>query len=121
MRKTIYISGPISKMPNGNFHEFAAVEEKLNAMGHQTINPHTICKDINPNDFLTAKDFWNACMRQCLNIMCQKAQEVVTLDGWEQSEGAQLEVYNARKLDIPVHSTVNFFHLENLKQQSQDA
>lgn len=120
-KKTFYICGPISQVEGGNFRQFAIAEEKINAMGYEAINPHIICQYINPKDFKEKKQYWNACMRQCLNIMMQKAHEVITLDGWENSEGANLEVYNARKLDIPVHSAALFFHNNNIKQQSQEA
>lgn len=115
MKKTIYISGPISGRENNNFNEFAIVEEKLNALGHETINPHTICEHVKRSDFETDLDHWCACMRLCLSIMCQKANYVVTLKGWEQSRGATIEVGMARELCVPVESAVMYLHKNKIE------
>jgi hypothetical protein len=115
MKKTIYLSGPITGMAENNFTAFAKVEEKLNALGHNVLNPHTICQDVNPKDFATEEHYWQYCMRLCVAAMSVDADMVLTLDGWEHSRGAKKEVNIARELGfIEVQSTVKFLaHAKN--------
>lgn len=104
MPQIIYLSGPISNMPNGNVEEFAAAAAHLRKLGHEVLNPHEIteCFDFDP-----VKDY-EAIMRLDVAEMVTKATEVVTLKGWEQSPGANREVHIARLMHIPVNHIVKY-------------
>lgn len=92
----IYLCGAISKNPN-SFSEFALAEEKINAMGYETVNPHEICRHILPSNFETPEEHWEACMRNCLSHIAF-CKTIVTLPGWIDSNGAVKEVSVARAL-----------------------
>jgi Domain of unknown function (DUF4406) len=100
--KTIYISGPITNIEGGNQQAFAAATDLLNELGYAAINPHQLFTNIDTTDFE-----WEDYMRGCIVALMQ-ANEVVTIDGWEQSRGAIIEVDLARKLNIPVTHIVKY-------------
>lgn len=96
MPKKIYISGPISEMPDGNRAEFARVEAKLKSFGFDVVNPHNLFEAVETNGFKW-RDFMNECLKALTGC-----DEVVTLAGWDMSRGAKLEVHIARALDMEV-------------------
>lgn len=93
---SIYISGGISGKAN-SYTEFAIAEEKINAIGFNTINPHELCMDIKRKDFNTEEQHWTACMKRCVAYLSQ-CETVITLHNWAESRGAKIEVAIAREL-----------------------
>lgn len=93
---SIYISGGISGNEN-SYKEFALAEEKINALGFNTINPHEICMDIKRKDFETDEQHWQACMKRCVSYLAH-CKAIVTLHNWAESRGAKKEVAIAREL-----------------------
>ncbi len=96
MKKVIYLSGPITGYKSTSFQEFAHMQEKIEAMGFRVLNPHELCRFINPSDYLKPELYWEACMRVCLASL-PYAHVVVTLKDWELSKGAKKEVAIARE------------------------
>jgi hypothetical protein len=109
----VYICGPITKNPN-SFRDFALAEEQINALGYKTINPHEICRHIDPNGFETPDDYWEACMRVCIQHIAICGL-IVTLPGWEESKGAKKEVAIARELGFIDVKFFNTFITNNQK------
>lgn len=93
--KTIYISGPMSNLPDLNFPAFNEAAEKLRAKGHSVINP----AEINPDAGMA----WEQCMRADIKALCD-CDTLATLPGWERSKGAHLEVHIAHRLGIEITS-----------------
>ncbi len=93
--KRVYISGPITGMPNHNREAFAKAAEVLRKTFNleMVINPHDIVLDGNP----TWEDYMKADLREMLTC-----DTVVMLDGWGESRGATLEEHVARKLGMRV-------------------
>lgn len=89
----VYISGPMTGLPNYNFDEFNRVAELLRFEGYNVVNPadHGVIPGWEWKDYLKLdiKD-----MLGC-NI-------VATLEGWEESRGARLEVHIAEQLHMKV-------------------
>ena len=80
---TIYISGPISGLPDGNRPAFAAVAEVFRSKGWVVVNPHDLfAADV--------EESWEGYMRKDLAALLT-CTHLVMLPGWEQSRGAQLE------------------------------
>ena len=98
----VYISGPITDMPELNYPEFKHAEEKINALGLDTLVPHDFFQDIDTGGFIH-----NDYMRVCIAEM-MKADLVVTLKDWELSKGCKMEVNIAREIEIPVIHIVSF-------------
>lgn len=107
-QKVVYISGPISKIVGGNFEQFAHAQEKIEALGYKVVNPHEVCRFIDPKLYKTPELHWEACMRECLAHL-PYAHILVTLTDWEQSKGAVKEVNIARETGfIEVHPILTF-------------
>lgn len=89
----IYISGPMSGLPEQNFPAFHAAAAQLRAAGHQVINP----AEINEDTTLS----WEQCLRADIKALCD-CDVIAMLPGWENSKGAHLEVHVAHRLGIKV-------------------
>jgi len=92
--KCIYLSGPMTGLPNGNRPAFMEAAQALRARGFRVINPA---------EFGSPEDDWYAAMRRDIRMLMD-ADAVVTLPGWERSRGARLEVYVACQLKMPVYT-----------------
>lgn len=99
---TIYISGPITGVLDGNRTLFAAAATFIREAGHGAINPHDI-------DDSTGKP-WETYLRQDLARLCLDADLVLALPGHHNSRGATLECDVATRAGIPVfagHEALN--------------
>jgi len=79
-RRTIYLSGPVSGVPEKNDPLFAAVTARLRAMGHRVYSPRE-----RPWDGARSA-FADYCA-----FICAEADTIVMLPGWRQSHGASCE------------------------------
>lgn len=91
--KRIYISGPMSGLPNHNFPAFHAAAEMVRAQGIEAVNP----AEINADTDLS----WEECLRADIKALCD-CDTIAMLPGWENSKGAHLEVHVAHRLGIRV-------------------
>ncbi len=89
----VYLSGPMSGLPELNFPAFHAAAARLRAEGLQVVNP----AEINPDGEMT----WEACMRQDIKALCD-CDAIVLLPGWQASKGAHLELHIAHRLGMEV-------------------
>lgn len=89
----LYICGPMSAMPDFNHPAFFEAEAALLAAGFRVINPvlNGLPKDAE----------WAHHMKRDIALLLG-CTGVATLDGWQASRGAKLEVHIARELGIPV-------------------
>ena len=92
-RQVLYVSGPVTGMPDDNREAFEAAADELAACGYIARIPHW---DVRPGEK------WPAAMRTTLMAILAQADGLAMLDGWERSEGAQLEANVARSLMMPV-------------------
>lgn len=90
----IYIAGPMSGRPEFNYPAFFRAAEALTAAGHEPINP---ARTEGRENCKTWLDYMRAALRDIAD-----ADSIATLDGWEHSRGAYLEVEIATQLDLPV-------------------
>lgn len=91
----VYISGPMTGLPDLNHSAFQAAAERLRAQGVQVISPHQITPPgVGPWS-------WEAHMRADLAALLT-ADVIVLLPGWEGSRGAQLEKAVADALGLVV-------------------
>jgi hypothetical protein len=106
----IYLAGPMRGYPNFNFPAFDFAAEKLRAEGHEVFSPAERDREAygpevenNPtgdeskappgctiNDCLLADTAW----------ICQHAQAIALLPGWEKSTGANAELALAKALGL---------------------
>ncbi len=101
-RFRVYVSGPMTGLPDLNFPAFAAMTANLRADGHTVTNP----SEINPDG-----GSWNDCMRRDIAALMD-CDTVATLPGWLNSEGAVLEVTIAQRLGMKVVNTHDLVSME---------
>jgi hypothetical protein len=101
-KKTIYLAGPMSGIPEFNFPRFNVVTAFMRSSGHTVFNPAEKDIEVHGPDIETsptgdindakAKGF---SLRDALaadtDFICKKANAIVMLPGWEKSTGAQAE------------------------------
>lgn len=99
--KIVYISGPITHIPNYNKDAFIEAETYLHSKGYFTINPlrmnnvindmnEIILKDEKPREYYLKRDI----------IKLLDCNYIYFLENWEKSKGAKLEKYIADELGI---------------------
>lgn len=92
--KRIYISGPMSGMPDLNFTAFNVEATRLRGLGYEVVNP----VDLNPRDQALS---WHECMRNDLKGLLD-CDTVALLPGWERSQGAHLEMHIAHRVGMQI-------------------
>jgi hypothetical protein len=91
--KRIYISGPMTGVPDFNFPAFNAEAARLRSMGYDVVNPEEINTDTSTP--------YNECMRNDLKALLD-CDTIAMLDGWMDSKGAHLEMHIAHRVGIKV-------------------
>jgi hypothetical protein len=94
MQKVVYISGPMSNLPDHNFPAFDAAEKELLERGYRVINPAN-------NDNRSHGKPWEFYMRLDIKHVAE-SDLMYVLDGWQNSRGARVEVFIAKVLGITV-------------------
>lgn len=97
--KRIYLSGPMTGLPEFNFPAFHRAASILRAQGLEVQNP----AEINPDGELP----WAECMRADIKALCD-CDTLVLLPGWEKSSGAHLELHIAHRIGLQID------HMERL-------
>ena len=93
MKRTIYISGPMTGMPDLNFPAFHAAARKWRELGHEVRNPSEVGEEPGKT--------WEDYMRKDLRLLCD-CDTIYMLPGWEKSKGAHLELHIAHRLGMDV-------------------
>ena len=89
----IYLSGPMSGIPEHNFPAFMREAALLRALGHEVVNP----AEINPDHSLS----WEQCLRDDIKALCD-CEGIALMQGWENSKGSHLELHVAHRLGLKV-------------------
>ena len=92
---SIYISGPITGLPEYNYPAFHAAAAELRAQGWPVVNP---AENAPPCENPTWADWMHISLQQV-----RAASLLALLPGWHQSRGAQAEVSLANDLGIPCY------------------
>lgn len=109
----IYLAGPMTGIPHFNYPAFNAAAAFLREIGHEVFNPaeHDLKvygKDIsNPTGcaVTAAKDHGfdrRAVLKADLSWICDQAEAIALLPGWEKSSGANAERALATALGLGV-------------------
>lgn len=94
----VYLSGPMSGLPNHNVEEFNRAAAALRAVGWTVFNP---AESFEGRLDLPRKDYM-AVDIEALLAVAKNSGCVAVLPGWEKSRGAQTEVRIAHELAMPV-------------------
>ncbi len=111
----IYLAGPMRGIPEFNFPAFTAAAAKLRAKGHFVFNPAEkdnekhgtdISKgNVTGDETIAAKDHGfnlRDAFAVDLTFICQEAEGIALLPGWENSKGATAEHATAVALGLEV-------------------
>lgn len=90
----IYLSGPMTGLPDYNRPAFDKLAEELRAQGNSVFNP----ADVGERDVIRTRSWY---MRKDIEGLL-KSDSVYVLPGWEKSEGAKLEIEIAKQLELPI-------------------
>lgn len=98
----IYLSGPMTGLPDHNFPAFEAARLQLRAEGFEVLCPAEAGK--------VDGWAWEQYLRRDLRMVLD-AEAVIVLPGWEKSRGARLETHVAEGLGMPVVRFEHRFYL----------
>jgi hypothetical protein len=93
MRHRIYISGPMSGLPDHNFPAFHAEAARLRLAGYDVVNPAELG--------LAPDARWAECMRAAIPYLLT-CDTICLLQRWATSRGARLEFRIAASLGFRV-------------------
>lgn len=94
--RVVYISGPMSGIPEHNFPLFERIATSLRGVNRVVISPH---------EFPNKGKSWEDCLRYDLIWVCQ-CNAIALLPGWEGSAGSLLELAVAKALGMPVYTVM---------------
>lgn len=94
MKTCLYLSGPMTGLPEWNFPAFMAAAATLRAEGYEVRNP---AEHFEGRTDLPRAEY----MREDIAAV-MASDQVCVLPGWERSKGARLEVAIAEELGLPV-------------------
>lgn len=89
----VYISGPMSGYEDFNYPAFNELASHLRSLGFPVMNP----ADFGYKD----GEDWAACLKRDLAVVVH-CDAIIAMEGWQKSRGANLEIYVAKALGIPV-------------------
>lgn len=98
--ETIYLSGPMTGLPDLNKPAFNAMAQKLRSAGYMVVNPPEL-------DSKEPCGTWEECLQRDLRALT-RCDAIATLPGWKKSRGANLEIHVGKALSYPVHSAEYF-------------
>ena len=99
-RKRVYVSGPMSGIPEGNAPAFAKASADLRLMGYSVCNP------VETSDWLGELEHHEYLRFDFERVL--EADFLVALDGWEHSKGALAEILVALRIGTKVWQWSNF-------------
>lgn len=97
MGRLLYISGPMSGLPDLNFPAFARAATALRQQGLEVLSAHEIPHDEPAPGALP----WTTYLREDVRHLLT-CDAIVMLPGWPLSRGARLELDVAVSLELPV-------------------
>jgi len=104
MSKRIYLSGPMTGLPEFNYPLFHRTARRLREEGHFVFNPAEYPYDGPLEDFPVRTAF-----ADYAEFICLEATAIYLLPGWQRSQGALAEVALARVCRL---NTVEIKHEE---------
>jgi len=96
MTERVYISGPMTGLPDDNYPAFFRAAGRLRELGYRPENPAELQRPFGPDTH------WTYYMREAIRrlMLCDS---ILMLDGWGQSRGASMEHDIALKLYMRIY------------------
>lgn len=100
-RLKLYLSGPMTGLPECNYPAFAAAAQHLRNRGATVVSPHELPADCPGCANTGIEHSWAEHMRVDLAALLT-CDVIVLLPGWSESKGAQLEKTVAEAVGLMV-------------------
>lgn len=98
----VYLSGPMTGIPDFNFPAFEAATARLRELGIVVLSPHEHDLDGGFDPASDGTDFdLRAALEWDINAVL-RSDAVIVLPGWQSSPGCTVEVAVAASMEIPV-------------------
>ena len=104
----LYIAGPMTGIPEYNFPAFDKAAEFLSFLGHEVFSPAQNDRDhgfeaagLEGHEAEQLGFSLRRALKQDLSWICDHAEALVLLEGWERSKGVRAEMALAEALGIP--------------------
>lgn len=102
MKRKLYLSGPMTGLPEYNRKSFDDAEKQLAGKGHEVINPFNLPEPVVPMDATEAETWAAYLVRDFLVLHEEKPDCIILLPGWNNSKGSSIEArYAWDVLNIP--------------------
>lgn len=107
-KKKLYLAGPMTGIPSHNFPTFNKAAAILRADGYYVFNPAEVelggFEDTREfrEDGSCPADLYRKTLTEDLAFICEEADAIAMLPGWEKSKGALAEFATARALGLDV-------------------
>lgn len=99
----LYLAGPMRGIPNSNYPAFIEAAAVLRSQGHEVFSPVDWDIDNHGPQGCDASSFdIRAALSADLQWICDYADAVVLLPGWENSRGARAEACTAEAIGVQV-------------------
>lgn len=108
----LYIAGPMTGLPQFNIPTFDAVADELRALGFDAVSPAELDDEATRAAALQSPDgsmadplngeTWGDFLARDVKLIADSIDAIALLPGWEDSRGAQLEVFVGRLCRLPV-------------------
>lgn len=106
--KRVYLSGPMSGIPESNFPAFHEWAARLRAEGFEVVSPAEI----------EEAGSWEMCLRKDMREL-PTCDAIALMPGWERSKGAHLELHVAHRLGMEViHLPLQFDLVAHIRRQA---
>ncbi|AHJ10703.1 hypothetical protein P106B_20 [Rhizobium phage vB_RglS_P106B] len=93
----IYLSGPMTGYPESNYPAFQKATNELRDAGHIVYSPHEFMPAGKPTVDQLRKAFAAYC-----KFICEEAEAIVLLPGWENSLGVSAELALAKNCQLEI-------------------
>lgn len=93
----IYLSGPMTGLPQYNYPAFHAAAGVLRSQGHEVYNPAEFPFEGDLDAFPIREAFAEYC-----EYICKQADTIILLEGWEASKGVSAELALAKNCGLQV-------------------
>lgn len=100
--KKIFISGPMTGLPDFNFPRFNLVAKQLEDASIDCINPVDVCKKYNKETVLSDPVKFQEMIDEQQRLE-RECDAILLLDGWHESKGVRLELKTALELDMKIY------------------
>lgn len=93
----LYLSGPMTGYPESNYPAFEKAAQTLRDNGHEVYSPHEYMPAGKP----TLEKLKEAFSAYC-KFICEEAEGIVLLHGWESSLGVSAELALAKNCQLEI-------------------